>query len=103
MTKEEIRALLYARGGFVRVGKTGWRRLQFDLNPEEDAQLAQLGLSTDDFSSEPQRLHALQLAGGAATRFLPAAQVAEIRRRASEIQTRVSPPLPAGLKAELRP
>jgi len=103
LTPEELQALLAARGGFVRVGAAGWRRLQFDLSAEDDAQLAKLGLSAADFTSEPQRLHALQLADTAATRFLPAAQVADIRRRASELKARVNPPLPATVRAELRP
>ena len=103
LSATELKALLDARGGFVRVGKAGWRRLQFDLDAADDTRLAQLGLSPHDFSSEPQRLHALQLADPAATRFLPEAQVATIRRRASEIKTRVNPTMPAAVRAELRP
>lgn len=99
----ELKALLDARGGFVRIEGGGWRRLQFDLDAEDDTRLAQLGLSPRDFSSEPQRLHALQLADTAAARFLPAAQVADIRRRAGEIKTRVNPPVPAAVRAEMRP
>jgi len=103
LSAAELKALLDARGGFVRVGNTGWRRLQFDLNAEDDTQLANLGLSPHDFTSEPQRLHALQLADTAAARFLPEAQVAAIRRRAGEIKTRVNPSVPATVHAELRP
>jgi hypothetical protein len=103
LSAAELKVLLDARGGFVRIEGGGWRRLQFDLDAEDDARLAQLGLSPRDFSSEPQRLHALQLADNAAARFLPPAQVADIRRRAGEIKTRVSPPLPATVRAELRP
>jgi len=104
LTQQEIKALLDARGGFVRLGEKGWRRLHFQLSEEDEKQLADLGLSASDFSSEPQRLHALQLAGKkAARRMLPAPQALAIERRASEIQTRVAPELPAGLVAELRP
>ena len=104
LTKEEIKALLDARGGFVRLGEKGWRRLHFQLNEEDEKQLADLGLSAREFSSEPQRLHALQLAGKkAARRMLPEPQALAIERRASEIQTRVAPELPAGLRADLRP
>jgi SNF2 domain-containing protein/helicase-like protein len=104
LTPEEIRALLDARGGFVRLGAKGWRRLQFQLSEEDEKQLADLGLNARDFSSEPQRLHALQLAGKkAATRLLSAPQAQAIERRATEIQTRVAPDVPAGLRAELRP
>jgi SNF2-related domain/Helicase conserved C-terminal domain len=104
LTQQEIKVLLDARGGFVRLGKKGWRRLHFQLSEEDEKQLADLGLSARDFSSEPQRLHALQLAGKkAARRLLPGPQALAIERRAGEIQTRVAPELPAGLVAELRP
>ena len=104
LTPQEIKVLLDARGGFVRLGEKGWRRLHFQLSEEDEKQLADLGLSAREFSSEPQRLHALQLAGKkAARRLLPEPQALAIERRASEIQTRVAPDLPAGLRAELRP
>ncbi|MCE9611555.1 MAG: DEAD/DEAH box helicase [Chthoniobacter sp.] len=104
LTPQEIAMLLDARGGFVRLGAKGWRRLQFQLSEDDEKQLADLGLNARDFSSEPQRLHALQLAGKkAARRMLPEPQALAIERRANEIQTRVMPELPAGLLAELRP
>lgn len=103
LTPEELKLLLNARGGFVRLGKKGWRRLQFNLTPEEDEQLARLGLTSTDFSAEPQRLHALQLADEAARKFLPPDRVEKIQRRASELKTRVTPELPRVISAELRP
>ena len=104
LTKKEIKMLLDARGGFVRLGAKGWRRLTFEMSAEDEAQLADLGLSAREFSSEPQRLHALQLAGkSAARRLLSAEHAAAMERRAIEIQTRVAPPVPAELLAELRP
>jgi superfamily II DNA or RNA helicase len=104
LTPQEIRLLLDAQGGFVRLAGKGWRRLQFQLSEDDEKQLADLGLNARDFSSEPQRLHALQLAGKqAARRLLPEPQALAIERRARDIQTRVTPDLPAGLSAELRP
>jgi len=104
LTKAEIKVLLAARGGFVRLGNKGWRRLQVDLSDEDHAQLAELGLNAQEFSNDSQRLHALQLAGkSAAKRLLDEAHVRVIERRAEEIRTRVAPPLPAGISAELRP
>ena len=70
LTPEELKLLLNARGAYVRLGKRGWRRLRFNLAPGEDEQLARLGLDARDFSAEPQRFHALQLADPAAKRFL---------------------------------
>ena len=72
LTPEETKLLLNARGGYVRLGKKGWRRLQFNLTPEDDEQLARLGLAPRDFTAEPQRFHALQLADNAAKKFLAA-------------------------------
>jgi hypothetical protein len=103
LTPEELKLLLNARGGYVRLGKKGWRRLQFNLTPEEDENLARLGLNARDFSTEPQRFHALQLADDAAKKFLAPERVEKIQRRVSELKTRVSPALPPGIRAEMRP
>ncbi len=103
LTAEELKLLLNAGGGYVRLGRKGWRRLQFDLTPEDDDQLAQLGLNARDFSAEPQRLHALQLADDAAKRFLAPERVERIQRRVSELKTRVAPAMPAAIRAGLRP
>jgi hypothetical protein len=100
---EELKVLLNARGGYVRLRGKGWRRLEFDITGEQDESLARLGLSPRDFSSEPQRLHALQLSDQAAAQLLPAVQVEQVRRRVEELKTRVLPPLPETIKAQLRP
>lgn len=104
LTSKELKALLDAQGGFVRLGSKGWARLQFELSEEEERNLADLGLSAQDFSSTPQRMHALQLAGRKATKRMFSADQAElIERRATDILTRVTPPTPEGLHAQLRP
>jgi hypothetical protein len=102
LTPQEIKLLLDARGGYVRLKGKGWRRLQYDLSEEEDSRLAQLGLNPRELTSDPQRLHALQLAHPAAKKFMPEEQVAQVERRASEIRARVSPALPSALRADLR-
>jgi superfamily II DNA or RNA helicase len=103
LTPEETKLLLNARGGYVRLGKKGWRRLQFNLTPEDDEQLARLGLAPRDFTAEPQRFHALQLADNAAKKFLGPARVEQIQRRVGELKTRVAPLVPEPIRAELRP
>src|SRR5205823_5082471 len=95
--------LLNARGGFVRLGGKGWRRLEFNVTPEEDEQLARVGLNPRDFSAEPQRFHVLQLADEAAKKFLAPEHVEKIHRRVGELKTRVTPSLPASICAEMRP
>jgi superfamily II DNA or RNA helicase len=103
LTQEELKLLLDAGGGYVRLGAKGWRRLQFNFSDEDEQQLAELGLSAREFSSEPQRLHALQLAGKKAARLMPERHFAAIERKVGEIQTRVAPPVPDAIRAALRP
>jgi len=59
LSQAEIKLLLNAKGGYVRLEGKGWRKLKFDLSKEEDEQLAKLGLSPHEMTAEPQRLHAL--------------------------------------------
>ncbi len=103
LTKEEIKLLLDAKGKWVRVGKKGWRKLEFSLSKEEDEELARLGLTPHELTSEPQRLHAFQLADKAARKFLPAETCERIERRAAELQARVTPEVPVEIQAEMRP
>ena len=103
LTKAEVKLLLDARGKWVRLGDKGWKKLEFKLSADEDAQLAKLGLSPHELTGEPQRLHALQLADPAAKTFVGEETFLRIQRRVAEIQARVTPEVPAALKAELRP
>lgn len=103
LSPEEIKLLLAAKGDWVRLGNKGWRRIEFELSEEEDEQLAKLGLNARTLDAEPQRLHALQLANPAAKKFLPEEQSVALTRRADEIQSRVTPKVPATVEADLRP
>jgi len=103
LTPTELKLLLNARGDYVRLIRKGWRRLDFQLTAEDDEQLARLGLNARDFSAESQRLHTLQLADPAAKKFLAPAQIKIIQRRVSELKARVTPALPATIRAQLRP
>jgi hypothetical protein len=103
LTEEEIKLLLDAKGKWVRLGNKGWKKLEFKLSEEEDRELARLGLTPHELTSEPQRMHALQLADQAARKFLPEETCARIERRAAELQARVTPDVPAGIQAEMRP
>ena len=103
LTQNELKLLMNARGGFVRIEGKGWKRLQFNLTEEEDEQLSRLGLNARELTAEPQRLHALQLADKSAKKFLSEPQYEQIERRAGEIKARVTPDVPATISAELRP
>ncbi|WP_395751272.1 SNF2-related protein [Prosthecobacter sp.] len=105
LTQDEIDLLLKAKGKWVRLPGKGWRKLEYQLSEAQVQELAELGLAAHDFSAEKQRLHALQLGGlaGKETTLLSAERVTQVRRRVEEIQTRVTPPLPEGITATLRP
>jgi superfamily II DNA or RNA helicase len=108
---DEIALLLKARGKWVRLPRQGWRRLELaeDANgvPASVA-LDRLGLHADDVltggKTAVHRLHALQLASEADTFALTDADLAErLRERAAALSALPPPPLPAGLRATLRP
>jgi SNF2 family DNA or RNA helicase len=105
LTPEEIQLLLKAQGRWIRIPDKGWRKLHFEMTPEQEAELAAMGLTVADFDGAPQRLHALQLASGAGKEksLLPAERAEAVRRRAEEIRTRVQPEIPATINAQLRP
>ncbi len=103
LTQEELKILLAAQGRYVRLKGKGWRRLEFNLSAEDDQLLAEMGLNPLDLNAETQRFHALQLGHSAAKKFMSESQAAQLQLRAQEIRTRVAPPLPPELTAELRP
>ena len=45
LTPEEMKLLLNAKGGWVRLEDKGWRRLAFKLSAEDDEQLARRRLN----------------------------------------------------------
>jgi superfamily II DNA or RNA helicase len=103
LTPEELRLLLAARGGYVRLGTRGWMRARFNLSEEDAAQLSALGLDPSEASAEPQRLHTLHLAAASTRKLLPPEREEQVLRRQSELKTTVQPPVPSALRADLRP
>ena len=108
---EEIAMLLKARGKWVRLAKQGWRRLELadDANgvPAVTA-LDRLGLHAEDVftggRTATHRLHTLQLASEAHAFAATDVNLAEtLRTRAAALTALPPPPLPAGLRATLRP
>ncbi len=103
LSPDEINLLLAAHGKWVRLNGKGWRRIDIQLDDDEDLDFARLGINPNELSDEPQRFHALQLAAPAAKRLLPEAQASAIQKRAEDIQTRVTPSKPRSIKADMRP
>ncbi len=102
LTPEEVQLLLEAKGKFVRLKNKGWRRLEFEIDDEQAEQLSELGVNPFEIGGPPQRYHALQLAASPARSLLSGDARDGVLRRASEIKTSVSPPVPAGIRAEMR-
>lgn len=103
LTPQEIQLLLDARGGYVRLGDKGWRRLEYKLDPDDEESLADMGLNARDLSGESQRFHALQLAGKRSRKMVGTQLAEQLTRRAAEIKTSVAPPIPTEIQATLRP
>ncbi len=106
LTPAEIELLVKARGGWVKLPQRGWQRLSVDevISPEERAALDRLGLTADaevlSGRRTTHRYHALQLADAPVDDEELAAR---LRDRSAALRALPPPPLPAGLRAELRP
>ena len=103
LTQEQIRTLVAARGGFVRLTGGKWMRLEIDMDEDQKDAVHRLGLDPFDLTGAEHRMHAMQLAD-------PSMQVAfdplaweRICERAAALQAVVKPELPANLQATLRP
>ena len=103
LSKAQIRQLVAARGGYVRMEDGSWMRLEIRLDPEQREAVTRLGLDPFDLSGETHRMHALQLADPKAAEVFDPKAWRRIKDRAGDIQLEVRPELPGGLRAELRP
>ncbi len=105
LTPEEIALLLKAKGKWVKLQDKGWRKFDYTFSEETERELAEIGLNPHDLKGEKQKLHALQLGALAKknSKLLDQASSEQITRRVNEIQTRVTPEIPANISAALRP
>ncbi|MCB1092884.1 MAG: ATP-dependent helicase, partial [Verrucomicrobiae bacterium] len=103
LTQEEIRALVAARGEFVRMDRGGWLRLKMNLSDEQRTAVSRIGLDPYDLSGESHRMHALQLAEPLAKEVFDASAWERITARASRLLLEVKPQQPEGIAVKLRP
>ena len=103
LTKEQIRQLVSARGGYVRMDDGRWMRLEIKLDDAQRDAVTKLGLDPFDLSGETHRMHALQLADPRAAEVFDPKAWQRIKDRTSEIKIDVKPPVPESLNATLRP
>jgi len=103
LTRQQIRDLVEARGGFVRMPDGGWLRLEMTLSEEQEAAVNQLGLDVYDLSGEAHRMHVLQLAEPGAREIFDPEAWNRVCDRATRLKLKIRPPVPSGFQLELRP
>lgn len=103
LSKEQIRALVAARGGYVRMDDGGWMRLEIKLDNDQRDAVTRLGLDPFDLSGETHRMHAMQLADPKAAEVFDPRAWKRIKDRTAEIKIDVKPDVPSELQATLRP
>jgi len=103
LSKAQIRQLVAARGGYVRMDDGSWMRLEIKLDADQREAVTRLGLDPFDLSGETHRMHALQLADPKAAEVFDPKAWERIKNRAGDIQIEVNPDVPEGLNATLRP
>ena len=103
LSQKEIKALVAARGEFVRMDAGGWLRLHMNLDDSQKEAVSRIGLDPFDLSGETHRLHVLQLAEPLAKEVFDADAWEKISARANSLKLQVRPAVPAGLTVELRP
>ncbi|MEK7952155.1 DEAD/DEAH box helicase [Luteolibacter soli] len=103
LSKAQIRQLVAARGGYVRMEDGSWMRLEIRLDADQREAVTRLGLDPFDLSGETHRMHALQLADPKAADVFDPKAWKRIKDRAGDIQIEVMPDVPDRLNATLRP
>jgi hypothetical protein len=103
LSKTQIRQLVAARGGYVRMEDGTWMRLEIKLDADQREAVTRLGLDPFDLSGETHRMHALQLADPKAAEVFDPKAWSRIKDRAGDIQIEVNPDVPTKLQATLRP
>lgn len=103
LTKAQIRQLVAARGGYVRMEDGSWMRLEIKLDPDQRDAVTRLGLDPFDLSGETHRMHAMQLADPKAAEVFDPKAWKRIKDSAKDIKIDVEPTVPDNLKADLRP
>jgi hypothetical protein len=103
LSKAQIRQLVAARGGYVRMDDGSWMRLEIKLDADQREAVTRLGLDPFDLSGETHRMHALQLADPKAAEVFDPKAWERIKNRAGDIQLEVNPDVPTTLNATLRP
>jgi hypothetical protein len=103
LSKAQIRQLVAARGGYVRMDDGTWMRLEIKLDDDQREAVTRLGLDPFDLSGETHRMHAMQLADPKAAEVFDPKAWKRIKDRAKDIQLESNAEVPDELQADLRP
>ncbi len=103
LSKAQIRQLVAARGGYVRMDDGSWMRLEIKLDDDQRDAVTRLGLDPFDLSGETHRMHAMQLADPKAAEVFDPKAWKRIKDRAKDIQIESDAEVPDSLQADLRP
>jgi len=99
----EIRRLISARGGYVRLADGTWRSVKLELSEEQQDAFAALGLDLNDLSDEAHPIHARQLALQQRKEMIPPELWERVKDRLNTLDLHTKPDVPAELNATLRP
>ncbi|NJK92408.1 MAG: hypothetical protein HC904_11575 [Blastochloris sp.] len=102
LSPQELKLLLDADGGFVRIKGKGWKRLLLEKEGPALSQLREIGLDPFLEAGAKQRLHTLQLADASILELGEEEVRESIQRRARELRNFRPPPLPNTIQADLR-
>ena len=103
LSKVQIRQLVAARGGYVRMDDGSWMRLEIKLDPDQRDAVTRLGLDPFHLSGETHRMHAMQLNDPKAAEVFDPKAWKRIKDSAKDIKINIEADVPSGLKADLRP
>ena len=104
LTKADLEQLAAATSRFVKLPDSGW--VQLDLGAVQQAHETMADLGLDTLSALPQKVdmvQAVHLGEEGLQRFADLPETRALRERLSNFRGVAAVPLPAGLKAEMRP
>lgn len=99
----EIRRLVAARGGYVRLADGTWRSVRLELSEEQQQAIAALGIDINELTDEAHPIHARQLALQERKEFIPPELWERVKSRLSHLDLQTKPEVPAELQITLRP
>jgi hypothetical protein len=103
LTPADIRRLISAKGGFVRLADGSWRRVKIELSEEQSDLVDQLGIDLNDLNDETHRLHWRHLVGDKGQALITAQQWDSLQMRMESVKLDEKPDVPTNMTYSLRP